>query len=414
MNALRDLARETLRSLRAHALRFGVTSLGIVWGIAMLTFLAAMMDGYDQNFARQINKIGQRVVFLFPGIVTKQHVGQRGARHIELEMDDLERMAKLHHVESAAAHLWVGPRMMRAGRRTKLVWTWGGSADTIGIRNFEIAAGRALTRRDVDTRAHVVFLGATTARRLFGTAHPVGRAIHIDGIPFRVIGLAAPKGEQLVHMGPADDEIAMIPVTTAQQWFTKSDTIGNPIFAPRTRETSWDAVTYVRSVLGLHHHFGARDDTAMDYFNIEEAVQIVRNLGIGLRIFLGTASLITLLVGAVGVMNIMLVVVSERTKEIGLRKAVGASNAAIFRQFAAETLTVTVAAGLVGMLLGGLCIAATAAIIGEGSRTNAPPVLQPEAALLILGTLAGVGLLSGVLPALRASRIDPATSLRGG
>ena len=413
MNALRDLASETARSIRAHALRFGLTSLGIVWGIGMLTFLAAMMDGFDKNFQGQIHKIGQRVVFLFPGIVTKKHVGQRGARTVELEIEDLDRIAQLHHVEHAAAHLWVGPRMMRAGRRTKLVWTWGGSAHTIEIRNFDVVAGRALTQRDVETRANVLFLGATTARRLFGSAHPIGRTVHIEGIPFRVVGLAAPKGEQIIHMGPADDEIAIIPVTTAQQWFTKADTIGNPIFAPRTTDMSWDSVTYARSVLGLHHRFSARDDTAMDYFNIEEAIQIVRNLGIGLRLFLGAASLITLLVGAVGVMNIMLVVVSERTKEIGLRKAVGASNGDVFRQFAAETLTVTVAAGIVGMLLGWLAVIGTAAAIGEGSRTNAPPVLQPEAALLILATLIAVGLGSGVLPALRASRIDPATSLRG-
>ena len=128
-----DLLRETVRSIRAHALRFALTSSGIIWGVAMLTYLSATMDGYDQHFSAQIDKVGQRIVFLFPGAVTKPHVGQRGARHVKLEIEDVERLATLDSIDRAAVNLWVGPRMFRAGRRTKLIWTWGASQHTAAI-----------------------------------------------------------------------------------------------------------------------------------------------------------------------------------------------------------------------------------------------------------------------------------------
>jgi putative ABC transport system permease protein len=168
----------------------------------------------------------------------------------------------------------------------------------------------------------------------------------------------------------------------------------------------------VRALLGLHRRFEATDKTAMGSFNVQEIVQIIEGLLLGLRVFLSTASLITLLVGAVGVMNIMLVVVSERTKEIGLRKAVGASNREIFVQFLLETLAVTLIAGLVGAALGALMVHASAAAIGRDSMMQAVPVLRPIVVVYILATLVGTGLAAGTLPALRAMRIDPAESLR--
>jgi putative ABC transport system permease protein len=407
-----DLLSETLRSIRAHSLRFGLTSLGIVWGIAMLTYLSAAMDGYDLHFERQMDKVGQRIVFMFPGMITKKHVGQRGSRAVELEMEDIERLSTLHSVERAAPNTWVGPRMTRAGRRTKLVWTWGASEETARIRNFQLDTGRMISKRDVDEARNVIFLGAKTARRLFGRAPAVGRRVHIDSIPFRVIGVSKPKGEQIIYIGPADDEVALIPITTAQRWFTKSDAVGFLVFAPRTRAESWDATRQARALLSLHNDFHHADETAIGHFNIQEAVDIVNNLLLGLRVFLSTAGLITLFVGAVGVMNIMLVVVAERTKEIGLRKAVGASNRAIFAQFLTETLVITIAAGLLGAIFGWLGVSLSSAAVPEGSNMAAKPILRPGALLTIFFTLVSVGLVSGLLPALRASRIEPAISLR--
>lgn len=407
-----DLILATFRSLRAHAFRFVLTSLGIVWGAAMLTYLSASSDGYDEHFEKQLDKLGQRIVFLFPGVVTKQHVGQRGARPVELEREDIERIADLHAVERAAPNLWLGPRVIRAAGRTKLVFTFGASEETASVRSFEVERGRLLSRRDVDLGLNSIVLGARAASRLFSGAPAVGRTVHVEGIPFEVIGVARPKGDQLIYMGPGDDEIALIPFTTARTWFTRNDIIDQVIFAPQTREGSWDAVRLVRATLGRHHGFAQDDDAAMGYFNIQEAIDIVRGLLLAIRVFLSAASLITLAVGGVGVMNIMLAMVSERTREIGLRKAVGASNRAIFAEILAETLAVTVFAGMLGATIGWILVVLSANLVGSGQTMQASPVLYPERVALVFLTLVGVGLATALLPALRAMRIDPAIALR--
>jgi putative ABC transport system permease protein len=409
---LGTLLRELPRSLRAHALRFGLTGLGIVWGVAMLTFLLASADGYEAHFEAELDEIGQRAIFLFPGRVTKETVGQRDSRPVDLKLEDLRRLEALRGIEHAAPHVPLGPRLMRAGGRSKLVWTYAVSADTPVIRNFRVHAGRLLAPADVDGDARVVLLGAKAARRLFAGADAVGRAVHIDGIPFTVIGVTEPKDEQIVYIGPADDEVAMIPITTAQRRFVRKDVLSQVVLMPRTRAGSWDATRNARALLGFHHGFRGTDHGALGDFNVEFVRQLVQPLYFGVRLFLTSASLITLLVGAVGVMNIMLVVVTERTKEIGLRKAVGGSPRAIFAQFLAETLAVCVAAGVTGAALGCLAVAVMAHVIGAGSPLNAPPLLRPERLVMVLVTLVGVGVAAGLLPAARAARIDPAVSLR--
>jgi putative ABC transport system permease protein len=406
------LLRETVRSVRAHALRFALTGLGIVWGVAMLTFLLAAIDGFERNFSTQLEEVAERAVFFFPGTVTKQGVGQRESRPIELKDEDLDRIARLDAVERAAPNVLIGARLMRAAGRSKLVWTYGVSADTPAIRRFLVAAGRPIAPSDVANDARVVFLGAATARRLFGGARAVGRTVHVDGIPFAVIGVSRPKNDQIIYIGPADDEIAMIPITTAERRFTRTDVLAQIVVMPRSREGSWGATRAIRELLGFHHTFAVDDHGALGDFNVEEIRQIVAPLYLGIRLFLATASLVTLLVGAVGVMNVMLVVVTERTREIGLRKAVGASNGAIFAQFLAETLAVTSLAGLAGALVGVIAVTAMGAAVGEGSVMNAPPELRAGTVLIVTALLGVVGITAGMLPAIRASRIDPATALR--
>jgi len=405
-----DLFIETLRSLRAHRLRMGLTSLGIVWGVAMLTYLSASMDGYDRHFGEEMRTVGQRIVFLFPGLQTKAHAGNRSARRVEFEMEDVGRLGQLRSIERAGPNEGLGALLYRAGPRTKLIWTWAGNEHTGPIRNFTPYRGRNLSAQDVRAARRVVFLGSGAAERIFGNQPAVGRRIHIESIPFEVVGVAARKGEQRIYLGPPDDEVALIPITTTQRWFTHSDKVRELIFAPRTREGSWEAMRRARGLLGMRHDFRATDETALGSFNLQEALDILDNLFRGLRIFLGTASLITLIVGAVGVMNIMLVVVTERSSEIGLRKAIGASNHAIFSQFLAESFLVTVLSGVLGAGLGCLAVVLSAARLGPDSTLAVAPLLRIDSLVLVWLTLVGVGLFSGILPAIRAARIDPAVS----
>lgn len=408
----RDLFAESLRSLRAHTLRFTLTGLGLVWGVAMLTFLLAAVDGFERHFDTQLDKVGERAVFFFPGSVTRAGVGQRDARPVQPELADLARLERYESIERAAAHVPLGSRLVRAAGRSKLVWVYGVSASTLEIRGFRAGAGRLLTEADVAASARVVFLGSATAERIFGGRDAVGRTVHVDGLPFRVVGVSEPKHEQIIYIGPADDEMAMIPITTAQRRFIRDDVVAQLVVEPRTRAGSWDATDAGHGLLGFIHAFRPDDLGALDDFNLEEVRGIVAPLHLGVRVFLTAASLVTLCVGAVGVMNIMLVVVRERTKEIGLRKAIGGSSRVIFAQFLTETVLVCVAAGSVGALLGVLGVGLMTWVVGEGSVVNSPPLLLPERLVMVMASLVGIGIAAGILPAMRAARVDPAVSLR--
>jgi putative ABC transport system permease protein len=407
-----DLLRNTLRSLRAHKLRFTLTSLGIVWGAFMLTFLSTSLQGLDARFTQELESAGPRIVLAFPGSVVKERVGERGARDIQLEQEDVERVAGLESVEDASANVILFTQVVRSGRRTKLMTIQGVDAETQRIRNIQVTRGRFLSPLDVERGARVAFLGAEAAARLFDDTDPVGRSLQIEGGSYRVVGVAAQKGDELVGIGGADDRGVFVPYTTAQRWMQRSDVSGPIAFSPYTRETSKGSIRNVRELLGLHHDFDPDLDTALVFLNINDAMTVLRTLFTGLRIFMVSAGLMTLFVGAVGVMNIMLVVVRERTQEIGLRKSVGASSGAIFAEFVAEAAMVCVLSGGLGAALGVGAARLLASLAKPGSALGATPVLDAFTIAVFVGSLVLVGMIAGVAPAVRAARTDPSVALR--
>jgi putative ABC transport system permease protein len=408
-----DLLLATLRSLRAHALRFALTSIGIVWGAMMLVFLSAMMEGVDRHFTRELQEVGPRIVILWPGSVLKNRVGERGARPVEVEEEDLDSLQGLESVEDLAPDILLWAQIVRAGRRTKLLEVNGANERTREIRNFEVAEGRFLSRTDVEQHARVAFLGAEAAERLFGSEPAVDRRIQIESVAFRVIGVAAAKGDQLVHVNGRDDTVVMVPWTTARRWLERSDHFEQVVFSAPTQEGSATAIDHTRELLALRHAFDPRVDTALSYLNFYEVMRDVYNVQMGLRIFLLAAGAITLLVGAMGVMNIMLVVVGERSVEIGLRKAVGATSRAIFVQFVAEAGAVCGVSGLLGAALGVVVTQLLGGVSPPGTPTSSPPVLDPVTGIAIVSSLVATGMVAGLLPALRAARVPPSEALRG-
>jgi putative ABC transport system permease protein len=209
-----------------------------------------------------------------------------------------------------------------------------------------------------------------------------------------------------------DDWAVFVPYTTAQRWFVQGDAVATFALAPVTREASWDSIRHTRQVLGLHHRFSPDLDTALTFFNVQDLLRIVNTVLTGLRVFQVSAGLVTLLVGAVGVMNIMLVVVSERRSEIGLRKAVGASGRAIFAQFLAEAGALCALSGLLGAALGSAFTQLVAATLPPDTPVSSPPVLNLPLVALLTGALVGVGTVAGLVPALRAARVEPSEALR--
>jgi putative ABC transport system permease protein len=408
-----DFLLQTLRTLRAHALRFTLTSLGIFWGATTLTYLSAETHGNEQSFHIQLERTGPKVVWVFPGAVLKDRLGERGARRLELEWEDVERLEALNIIEEVSREVRLWNRVVRAGNRTRVATVVGMESAGLSIRNFEAEHGQLFGRTQAERGERVAFLGHRIAGDLFGSRPAVGRTIRIEGVPFEVVGTAVHKGDQLMYMGDADDAIISIPAEAAERWLSRSDVVERFIVAPRTRYESHAAADAIRLMTSLHHDFEPGDELALNFVNVQEIWQILDTLFLGLKVFLVGTGLVTLLVGAVGVMNIMLVVVGERTQEVGLRKALGATNRAIFLQFLAEAALVSTLAGTAGCVLGFALQKLSRMTIRSHDPVANLPTVDPETVSIILVSLVIVGIVSGLIPALRAARIPPAESLRG-
>jgi putative ABC transport system permease protein len=411
----RELIAESFDGIRMHWPRVMLSSSGIIWGVALFVALSAAGEAMAVHYREKMEAMGPKVIYAFGGSVARQGEGARTARKVRLDLKDPPRLPGSPMIERAEPEVRPGPRVVKGGGHIKVVWTFGVGPDAETIRNFKIARGRFINRSDVAARAHVLVIGAKVEERLFGHRSALGETVRLEGHPFRVIGVSIPKGEQMVNMGPRDDEQVLMPISTAQRLFTLSDKIDYVIYEPRTREQGTESIERVRTLIGRHHSFKPADDEALAFFNVGDIVVMMDSMGLALNIFLSACGLLTLAIGAIGIMNIMLVAVTERTKEIGLRKALGATNRLLFVQLICETLAITIAAGVVGDMVGGVLIRAMQIMRNSSARAQflmPEVVFSPRVAMLSTLAFVAVGVLAALLPAIRAVRIDPAVALR--
>jgi len=412
---LRELIADSLIGIRMHWRRVLLSSSGIVWGAALFVALSSAGQAMAKHYRQKMEAIGPKVIYMFPGQVARQGEGARTARSVKLDLKDPPRLPHSPMIERAEPEIEAGPRVAKGGGHIKVVWTYGVGPDAESIRNFKIARGRFVSTEDVASDAQVLVLGATVEKRLFGRRSALGETVRLEGYPFRVIGVSVPKGEQMVNMGPRDDEQVLMPVTTAQKLLTLSDKIGYVIYEPRSRQEAVHSIERVRTLLGRHHSFKPADDEALAFFNVGEIIESMNSMSLALNIFLAACGLVTLAIGAVGIMNIMLVAVTERTKEIGLRRALGATRRSVFVQLICETLLITLAAGAVGDLVGAALIRTMQIMRDSSERAQflmPEVVFSTEVAVLSTLALVAVGVFAAMLPAAHAIRIDPALALR--
>ncbi|WP_016814910.1 ABC transporter permease [Salinispora arenicola] len=390
---LAEAGRVALAALRANRLRSGLTMLGVIIGVASVVILVAIGAGTKQQVEQQVEGLGSNLLLVVPGRID---VGSAPALS-PLTLDDVDVVARVVGDPDRVAVTVTSGATVRAGTRSQFSTVQGVLETTPVVFTREVTRGRYLTESDVDTSRRVAVLGASVSRALFPDRDPVGQQLTVSGVRFRVIGVFAPLGQSL---GVDRDDEVHVPVTAAQRLYGTQRVDGIAVKAPDRERI--DALGERIVVELTRRHPGTE-------FSAVTQEQILGVLGDILGVLTGVLAAIagiSLLVGGVGVSNIMLVSVRERTREIGLRKAVGARPRDIGVQFLFEAVLLTSIGGLTGIAIG------IGAALTVAAVSPVPAAVTWWSLALAFGVSAGVGIVFGVVPAQRAGRLDPVVALR--
>jgi putative ABC transport system permease protein len=414
MRLFREVVAQAFSSLIAHRFRAALTMLGISWGIVTVVLLMAYGTGFQRAIMYGFrNAFSEGTVLVGGGQTSIQAGGERSGRRIFLKQDDVEAMKDLGALKFVSPEymeslpITYGTRQTTAGVR--------GVSPEYGIMRTETAeTGRFLSTEDVENHRRVCFLGYEVARRLFGNVPAVGQEVRINGATFDVIGVMPNKAQISNYFYP-DKLSVFIPYTVT----ARKEYVDNILFQALNPGLHLQALKQVRELLAARHRFNSRDERAVNIRDTGDIEQMIGGITQGLQLVLYFIGTLTLMIGGVGVMNIMLVSVTERTREIGVRKALGARRRHILVQFLLEALSITFLGGVIGVVLSYVLVWAIgtrpflASLLDDPTRqTDINLVLSSGILLTSTGILAFAGILSGLWPAFRASRLDPIEALR--
>lgn len=410
---MRDLLTEAWRGLWNHRLRTGLTMLGIGWGLFAEMMMLSLGVGLYTTMHNEFAVTGAERINFHPGDYQVNEQGPPRIKRVRIEPEDVEAL-RTHAtlIRGVVPEHRVGMQPVRLGDRSVQADVYGIDPAVASIRNFGVQYGRMISRADVARRRLVCTIGAIPARRL-GLAGPmaIGKRVVIRGVPLTIIGLMTGHGDQLDRMHSADDEQLYVPISTAARYFLggRAD-YWTLYFESKEIERYREAIDEVKAIVGARQHYDASLKRTAWINTIFEQMQMIYFMTLGLKLFLGVAGAVTVFVGGVGVMNIMSVAIAERTNEIGLRKALGATPRQIFIQFFLEAFMLTIVAA-------GVAFAAGMAIIWAGSLVTLPrfvpaPMMSAGLAVFLFSLTVVVGVFAGTRPALRAARLQPASALR--
>ena len=411
MNLLLTI-RVAFRALRKNKLRAGLTVLGVVIGIAAVTTMVSIGESAGAYVQGQLQSLGTNVIIVQPGM--GQSGGVREANMPTLTARDARAIAaECPAVLAVTPIVGVGGQAIYGNVNWKPKEMWGVGADYPTVRNWPMRAGVFFTDSDVSTAGRVCIIGHTVAIKLFQTADPIQQTIRIKNISLLVIGVLERKGANMV--GQDQDDIIVMPYTTVKQTLQSSqfDNVNAIMVSARTQEQMADAESQIHELLLERHRIHPGEQPDFRVQNMTEIANIMSIVTGTITLLLSAIAGISLLVGGVGIMNIMLVSVTERTREIGIRMAVGARARDILRQFLVEAVLLSGLGGIVGVALGILASAGITAIINSfAGDAKWPVVVSFPAATVALIFAAGVGMIFGYYPARRASKLDPIDALR--
>ncbi|MDB5084844.1 MAG: ABC-type antimicrobial peptide transport system, permease component [Bacilli bacterium] len=399
--------RISFRSLLANKLRSFLTMLGIIIGVGAVIIMVSIGEGTNQVVTQQIQSLGSNLITISPGAVSSGGVSQGSGSAQTLKMADVDSINQLDAVAAAAPSYQGRYQVAVAGKNTNTTVT-GTSANFTQVKSWPMLSGRFITDDDVTNGTKVAVLGTTTVGNLFGNSNydPVGQMVKINNVPFTVVGVLSSKGAS----GFQDqDDAVYIPINTYRSRFLggkSRDSIQQILVEAKSADQINQAINEMEFTLRQNHKLGF---TKPDDFSIRNFADILASAQAStqtMTLFLGGVAAISLLVGGIGIMNIMLVSVTERTREIGIRKAIGAKERDLLFQFLIEAVTLAVLGGAVGVAIG---------YIGSGNIGNlmhTPTSVPLNAVVLSVVFSAAIGIIFGVVPARKASKLDPIEALR--
>ncbi|HEY4356872.1 MAG TPA: ABC transporter permease [Acidobacteriaceae bacterium] len=413
----REAITQSFESLMRNRTRSGLTMLGIIWGLVTVVLLLSYGRSLGNAVLQGFLGIGNNVVMIWGGQTSMQAGGQRSGQRVHLQDGDMEAVRdSLPYLQAVSREtddgfaVKYGPKMVTI--QAKAVDLPYG-----GMRKLDVETGRFFEGADFSDHRQVVIFGPHAAEKLFNGYPPVGETVQIESQPFTVIGVLRNKIQDSSNNGP-DNENIFVPFQTMRQLRQQRDP-GSIVFQPSSPELHLKAVQAVRTVLAQRHHFDPRDEKAIGAWDTIEDSKEIMQFSFALQVLLGIIGAMTLAVGGVGVMNIMLVSVTERTREIGLMKALGARRRDILGQFLLESFVLTFLAGVIGMVVATIVPHLIPPMplysdIYKTANHEGDIVLHTSAVTLLVSfvILAFVGVLSGLLPAIRAARMDPVVALR--
>jgi putative ABC transport system permease protein len=415
---LREILRQALATFRAHKMRTFLTMFGIVWGIASVILLVGLGKGFSVDQKKHMETLGKDLVIAWGGRTSSQVGGRAAGREIQLNVDD----AQLIHDECYSVKN-VSPELRRSipevsqfnSANRGVVGVWPSYQD---FRSLILGEGRLITEDDEREARRVVVLGFAANRQLFPGQPSIGAALLVKSVPYTVIGVLAEKKQNSNYDGP-DNDYLFAPYSAVARDFPPPEKKGagitrgwldDIVFEVANPEEHDDAVLQVRKTLARVHHFDPLDKDAIFIWDTMEGVKLLDKIFGVVTIFFGCVAIVTLCLGGIGVMNIMLVSVTERTREIGTRKALGATKRDILRQFFAESAMLTVASGILGLSFGlGTCWAMKSLPLPDFVPH---PIVSTISIVASILTLSLITVTAGMYPAQRAADMTPVESLR--
>jgi putative ABC transport system permease protein len=401
--------RIAFRALRMNKLRSGLTMLGIIIGVAAVIATVAIGSGATQRIQEQIASVGSNLIIILPGSTTSSGLRMGSGNAVTLtEADAKDLIAQCPDIALATPTVRGGAQVVFENNNWATI-VFGTTPDYLLIRELSVADGAAFSQQDVIGATKVALLGKTVVNNLFGDADPIGQTIRIKQVPFTVVGVLAPKGQS--STGQDQDDVILLPISTAKRKVigikqANADAVDVIMMQAKSSNQMQAAQDEAQALLRQRHHLTATEVDDFSILNLQEIFAAQEASSSIMSLMLAGVASVSLIVGGIGIMNIMLVSVRERTREIGLRQAVGAKVRDVLTQFLVEAVTLSIAGGFIGILLG----IGASAVISRLAGWNT--VVGPGAVALAVFFSALVGIGFGYYPARKAAYLDPIEALR--